>query len=99
MFFSPAPVLAKGEIMLVLSGLLLSGIMLVAGLKMKRLEACGLAIAGAILAILLPPGNLIGLPIGIWALVVLSRREVREAFGKGYPCRAWRPRAVGHGRS
>ena len=82
---SPAPVLAKGAIILVLFGLLLSGVTLVAGLKMKRLEACGLAIAGAILAILLPPGNLIGLPIGIWALVALSRREVREAFDKGYP--------------
>ena len=82
---SPAPVLAKGVIILVLFGLLLSGVTLVAGLKMKRLEACGLAIAGAILAILLPPGNLIGLPIGIWALVALSRREVREAFDKGYP--------------
>ena len=66
-------------------GLLLSGITLVAGLKMKRLEAYGLAIAGAVLAILLTPGNLVGLPIGIWALVVLSRREVREVFGKGYP--------------
>src|ERR1017187_3469449 len=105
-FFSRAPMLAKGEIMLVLSGLLLSGIMLVGGLKMKRLEACGLAIAGAILAILIPPGNLIGLPIGIWALVVLSRREVREAFGKGLPmpppplghpsrgCGAWKVVAV-----
>jgi len=77
--------LATVEIMLVFSGLLLSGIMLVAGLKLKRLEAYGLAIAGAILAILLTPMNLIGLPIGIWALVVLSRREVREAFGKGLP--------------
>jgi uncharacterized protein len=66
-----------------LSALVLSGIMLVAGLKMKRLQAYGLAIAGAILAILVAPGNLIGLPIGIWALVVLSQRHVREAFGKG----------------
>jgi TPR repeat protein/predicted Ser/Thr protein kinase len=76
-----------------LSALVLSGIMLAAGLMMKRLTAYGLAIAGAILAILVTPGNLIGLPIGIWALVVLSRREVREAFGKGLPM----PRQTGHG--
>ena len=68
-----------------LSALVLSSIMLVAGLMMKRLAGYGLAIAGALLAILVTPGNLIGLPIGIWALVVLSRCEVREAFGKGLP--------------
>jgi tRNA A-37 threonylcarbamoyl transferase component Bud32 len=68
-----------------LSALVLSSIMLVSGLMMKRLGGYALAIAGAVLAILITPGNLIGLPIGIWALVVLSRREVREAFGKGHP--------------
>ena len=67
-----------------LSALVLSSVILVAGLKMKRLQAYGLAIAGSILAILVTPGNLIGLPIGIWALVVLSQRQVREAFGKGH---------------
>jgi hypothetical protein len=51
---------------------------------MKRLQSYGLAVAGSILAILVTPGNLIGLPIGIWALVVLSQRQVREAFGKGH---------------
>ena len=65
--------------------MVLSGIMLVGGVMMKRLAAYSLALTGAILAILVTPGNLIGLPIGIWALVVLSRREVREAFGKGLP--------------
>jgi Sel1 repeat/Carboxypeptidase regulatory-like domain len=39
------------------------------------------SVIGAILAIFVAPGNLIGLPIGIWALVVLSQRQVREAFG------------------
>ena len=68
-----------------LSALVLSSVILVAGLKMKRLQTYGLAVAGAILAILVTPGNLVGLPIGIWALVVLSQRQVREAFGKG-PC-------------
>ena len=77
--FSHAPML-----LVPLSALVLSSIILVAGLKMKRLQAYGLAVAGSILAILVTPGNLIGLPIGIWALVVLSQRQVREAFGKGH---------------
>ena len=29
------------------------------------------------------PGNIIGLPVGVWALAVLSRKEVRESFGRG----------------
>jgi tRNA A-37 threonylcarbamoyl transferase component Bud32 len=67
-----------------LSALVLSSVILVAGLKMKRLQTYGLVVAGSILAILVTPGNLVGLPIGIWALVVLSQRQVREAFGKGH---------------
>ena len=67
-----------------LSALVLSSVILVAGLKMKRLQTYALVVAGAILAILVTPGNLVGLPIGIWALVVLSQRQVREAFGKGH---------------
>ena len=70
---------------LLLGLILLSGLMLASGLMMRRLAGYWFAFAGAILAILLIPGNLVGLPIGIWALVVLSRREVREAFGKGLP--------------
>src|SRR5678815_2688788 len=64
-----------------LAALILSSVMIVAGLKMKRLEAYGLAVTGSILAILVTPGNVIGLPIGIWALVVVSRRQVRQSFG------------------
>ena len=55
-------------------------VMILAALKMKRLEAFGLAIVASILAIIVSPSNLIGLPIGIWALVVLSEREVPAAF-------------------
>ena len=52
-----------------------SSLTIVAALKMKRLENYGLAIAASILAIISSPTNLIGSPIGIWALVVLSQRE------------------------
>jgi len=68
--------------LLALAAILLSSLMIAAGLKMKRLEGYGLAIVAGILAIVVTPGNVIGLPLGIWALVVLTRREVREAFGK-----------------
>jgi tRNA A-37 threonylcarbamoyl transferase component Bud32 len=67
----------------VLASLVLGGVLFLAGLKMKRLEWYGLAMVAGVLAILTTPCNLIGLPIGLWALVVLSRREVRQAFGQG----------------
>jgi TPR repeat protein/tRNA A-37 threonylcarbamoyl transferase component Bud32 len=72
-------------LVLPLAVLVLSAIIMAAGLQMKRLQAYWLAVIGAILAILVTPGNLVGLPIGIWALVVLSQRQVREAFGTGQP--------------
>ncbi len=59
----------------------LSGLMIYAGLKMMRLEQWRLAVTAGILAVIISPGNLVGFPIGIWALVVLWRREVRDAFG------------------
>jgi predicted Zn finger-like uncharacterized protein len=49
--------------------------------KMKNLESYGMAMAGTIVAML--PCNgccLLGLPFGIWALVVLSDAEVKAAF-------------------
>jgi predicted Ser/Thr protein kinase len=59
-------------------------VIFVAGLKMKRLEAFWLAVLGSILAMVITPGNIVGLPIGIWSLVVLSRRDVRQVFGTGF---------------
>jgi hypothetical protein len=61
---------------------LLCSLNIYAALRMIRLEAFGAAIAASIFAMLVAPGNLIGFPIGIWALVVLARPEVREAFRK-----------------
>ncbi|NQT11450.1 MAG: DUF3466 family protein, partial [Planctomycetes bacterium] len=66
-----------------LGSIALSALIIVAAVKMKRLKAYRLAIAASILAIIvLTPFCLIGLPIGIWALVVLSQREVRAAFAQ-----------------
>jgi hypothetical protein len=70
---------------LLLSAFVLSGIVFVGSLRMMRLQSYGLAVAAAILAMVVTPGNLIGFPIGIWALVVLLRPEVRAAFDTGQP--------------
>ncbi len=60
---------------------LISVLQLIASFTMARPKWYRLAVVGSILAIIISPGNLIGLPIGIWALVVLSQRDVRAAFG------------------
>ena len=63
-------------------GILVSGLILFGALKMKKLESYGLAMAVSIIAMIpcLSPCCVIGLPIGIWALVVLSKPEVKSAF-------------------
>ena len=50
--------------------------------KMLRLESYGMALAASILMMLpwASPCCLLGLPFGIWAVTVLNRPEVREAF-------------------
>ena len=54
---------------------------MLAGLKMMRVESYGLAIAGAWIALLpIGPAAIVTMPLGIWAIVVLSSSEVREAF-------------------
>ena len=60
--------------------MVLSGWIIYAGLKLRQLEGRGVVMTGAVFAMLVSPGNLIGLPLGIWALAVLNRRDVREAF-------------------
>jgi hypothetical protein len=67
---------------LMVTPFLLCSLNIYAALRMLRLEAFGAAVAASIFAMLVAPGNLIGFPIGIWALVVLARPEVRGAFQK-----------------
>ena len=60
----------------------LSGLVLFGAIKMKNLENYGLAMTASIIAMIpcISPCCLIGLPIGIWALVILSKPEVKSAF-------------------
>ncbi|MGV3754616.1 MAG: hypothetical protein ACO1QS_04490, partial [Verrucomicrobiota bacterium] len=71
-----------GPVMAAIGILLLgmSTLMLWGAAKMRQGEGYGLAILACILAMVLAPANLIGLPVGIWALVVLLRPEVKAAF-------------------
>jgi hypothetical protein len=68
-------------------------LMILSAVRMRRLQAYWLAVTASILAIVASPTCLfIGLPIGIWALAVLSQREVRAAFSRPRP--PSRPRPV-----
>src|SRR3954451_19020182 len=59
-------------------------VMIVGALKMMRLESYGWAMTASILALLpCSPVGLLGLVMGIWSLVVLNRRDVKEAFQAG----------------
>ncbi len=62
--------------------LLLAGLILYAALQMKKLESWGLAMGGSILAMVpcLSPCCFVGLPVGIWCLVVLTKDHVKTAF-------------------
>lgn len=57
---------------------------LFAAFKMRHVEAHRLCVFGAITAVLpMTPGALIGIPMGIWALVVLTRKDVIVDFEVG----------------
>ena len=63
-------------------GLLVAAFIIYAALKMKELEQWGLAVAASILAMIpcVSPCCVVGLPIGIWCLVVLTRPDIKTAF-------------------
>lgn len=70
--------IVEGVVHLALSGLILYG-----GLKMMKLQQYHLAMVSAVVALVpcVSPCCLVGLPIGIWALVVLTKPEVKALFG------------------
>jgi len=59
----------------------LAVLLILGGMKMRKAEIYGLAVTASIVAMLpCHLGFIIGLPIGIWALVVLLSSDVRLAF-------------------
>jgi hypothetical protein len=74
------PLVYLGFLMVVLQ-IPWSLLIILAGMKMMRVENYGLSLAGAWIALLpLSPAALVTMPLGIWALVALCSRETREAF-------------------
>ncbi|MBX3746951.1 MAG: DUF4339 domain-containing protein [Verrucomicrobiae bacterium] len=65
-----------------LIGLAISGLMIYAAQKMQALESFGLVVAAAVLGMVpcTSPCCCIGLPVGIWVLVVLFKPEVKSMF-------------------
>ncbi len=63
-------------------GLLVAGFIIYASLKMKELTQWSLCVAASIIAMIpcISPCCLVGLPIGIWSLVVWTKPEVKTAF-------------------
>jgi hypothetical protein len=63
--------------------MLLAGFTAWGGLQMRSLKNYGVAVASAILVMIPCSSNCcccVGLPIGIWALVMLMKPEVKSAF-------------------
>ncbi len=63
-------------------GIVVAALIIFASLKMKKLENYKLVMAASIVAMIPIVSSccLIGLPAGIWALVVLRKPEVKSAF-------------------
>jgi hypothetical protein len=63
-------------------GIGVSVFILLGAIRMQQLTSHGFAMAAAIIAMIpcLSPCCLLGLPFGIWALVVLSKPEVKSQF-------------------
>jgi uncharacterized membrane protein YhaH (DUF805 family) len=63
-------------------GLAISGFVIWAALQMKQLRNWNMAVAASVVAMIpcIGPCCVIGLPIGIWSLIVLMKPEVKAAF-------------------
>jgi hypothetical protein len=78
--------------------LALNVLTLYAAWQMRQLRGWGLSMAGAILAMLpCTPCCIIGLPIGIWAILVLIDNDVKAAFDRGGPSGGYGGGAGGYG--
>jgi len=66
-----------------------AALMIYGGFQMVQLRSYAWSIAASVLGIV--ACSFVGLPMGIWALIVLTRPEVREAFAKPPAPQARRP--------
>jgi len=63
-------------------GLIIGVFIIFASLNMMKMKKWGLSMTGAIIAMIpcVSPCCILGLPFGIWAIVVLSNTDVKAAF-------------------
>ncbi len=63
-------------------GLAVSGFIIFASTKMKKLESYGMVMTATIISMVpcISPCCCVGLPVGIWVLIVLCKPEVKAAF-------------------
>ena len=76
---------AEGGFLIVLcvAGLMIDAVIVIGAIKMMRLESYSFAVAAALLSIipcLSSPCIILGMPFGIWALVVLMDPRVKASF-------------------
>lgn len=65
-----------------LIGLLVGAAIIMGALKMMKLQSWAFALAVSIVAMvpIVSPCCVLGLPVGIWALIILCRQDVKAAF-------------------
>ncbi|MBL9137956.1 MAG: protein kinase [Verrucomicrobiales bacterium] len=56
------------------------GLTVLGASRLRRLRSYRLALMACVIAMVLPPALLLGLPLGIWGLVLLGRRNVQARF-------------------
>ena len=63
-------------------GIIVGIVVLVGAMKMRKLQSYNFAMTAAIISMIpcVSPCCLLGLPFGIWALIVLLKPEVKAAF-------------------
>ncbi|NIP25389.1 MAG: protein kinase [Phycisphaerae bacterium] len=60
-----------------------TALLIIGAWNLMQLRSYRMALVGSILGILsFPPGAIVSIPIGIWALIVMIKKEVKAAFGQ-----------------
>jgi hypothetical protein len=64
------------------AAVLICGFIIYGAIKMRNLEHFGICIAASVIAMIpcLSPCCLVGIPVGIWALIVLNKPEIKSCF-------------------
>ena len=74
------PTVAYGLPALIVAGLIAGVLTIFGAVRMLRLRGYRWAQAGCVLGMVTPPGLLVGLPCGIWGLILLAHQDIRAAF-------------------